>query len=162
MRDVRRKFKILGLPPIWAAVIAVVLIVLAISAVYFLLRRPSTSVHPLVNTLTLAGLDGHIGEPFGVAVKGRDIYVSDGENGVIWKIASDGTATEFAVGLDTPSGIAFAGDDLIVADPGTHSIKKSFAERKGRVIGRHGWSTWLGGRRSERGEIRRTDRRRRF
>ena len=123
-----------------------VLIVLAIAAVYFLFRRPSPIVRPLVNTLTLAGLDGRIGEPFGIAVKGREIYVSDGENGVIWKIASDGIATQFAAGLDTPSGIAFAGDDLIVADPGAHSIKKITPNGKVELFaGTDGSSAWVDG-----------------
>lgn len=150
MRDAHRNLKILGLPPKWAGVIAVFLIGVAIAAGFFLLRRQSPSVRPLVNALTVAGFDGRIGEPFGVAVKGRDVFVSDGENGVIWKIASDGIATQFAAGLDTPSGIAFAGDDLIVADPGTHSIKK--ITPNGKVVslaGTDGSSGWLDGTANE-------------
>ncbi|MGB5013181.1 MAG: hypothetical protein WBO68_04060, partial [Pyrinomonadaceae bacterium] len=74
-------------------------------------------------TSTIAGIDNSIGEPFGIAVKDGVTYVSDGEKGVIWRIAADGTATVFASGLDTPSGIAFnTNGDLIVADSGSNSI----------------------------------------
>ena len=55
---------------------------------------------------TVAGLKGEFGEPFGIAMKGSDIYVSDGQNGKIWVIRS-GAVSVFAEGLDTPSGIAF-------------------------------------------------------
>ena len=72
----------------------------------------------------VAGSDGEFGEPFGVATKGDDIYVSDGEKGKIIKISADGSSTEFASGFDTPSGIAFDGaGNLIVADSGSNTIK---------------------------------------
>ena len=72
---------------------------------------------------TLAGTKGEFGEPFGIAVKGRDIYVSDGQNGKIW-LVSGAVPTVFADGLDTPSGIAFdKAGNLIVADSGSHTIK---------------------------------------
>jgi len=72
---------------------------------------------------TIAGIDNTIGEPFGIAVKDGETYVSDGEKGVIWRIAADGVATVFASGLDTPSGIAFnTNGDLLVADAGSNSI----------------------------------------
>lgn len=72
---------------------------------------------------TVAGLNGELGETFGIAVKGEDIYVSDGVYGVIWMV-KEGTVTRFAEGLDTPSGIAFTkSGDLVVADTGSHSIK---------------------------------------
>ncbi len=74
---------------------------------------------------TIAGIDNSIGEPFGIASKDGATYVSDGEKGLIWKIAPDGNATIFANGLDTPSAIAFdKNGDLIVADSGTSTIKK--------------------------------------
>ncbi len=72
---------------------------------------------------TVAGTSGEFGEPFGVAVRGRDVYVSDGQSDKIWRVRG-GTPAVFAKGLDTPSAIAFDKDgNLIVADSGTHTIK---------------------------------------
>ena len=72
----------------------------------------------------IAGSDGEFGEPFGVAVREGDTYVSDGENGKILKISADGLVTEFATGFDTPSGVAFDEvGNLVVADSGSNTIK---------------------------------------
>ncbi len=80
---------------------------------------------PITNVSTLAGIDGQIGEPFGIASKDGVTYISDGENGKIWRAAADGTLTAFASGLDTPSAIAFdKNGDLFVADSGSNTIKK--------------------------------------
>jgi sugar lactone lactonase YvrE len=106
---------------------------LAIAAALFLLAglasilwfvSPSTrSVMPYAHVSTVAGTGGEFGEPFGIAVKGNDIYVSDGQHGRIWRVTG-AAITVFADGLDTPSGIAFdPGGNLIVADPGSHTIK---------------------------------------
>lgn len=74
---------------------------------------------------TLAGLDREFGEPFGVAVKDAEIYVSDGDGGKIFKVFRDGRTEVFTDKLDTPSQLAFdKNGDLIVADSGTHTIKK--------------------------------------
>lgn len=71
---------------------------------------------------TVAGEGGKFGETFGIAVKGRDIYVSDGQNGKIWRVRGD--IEVFAEGLHTPSAIAFDNNNnLVVADSGTHTIK---------------------------------------
>ncbi len=65
------------------------------------------------------------GEPFGVAVKAGEVYASDGETGKIWRISNNQTFTLVSDKFDTPSQIAFdANGDLIVADSGTHTIKK--------------------------------------
>jgi sugar lactone lactonase YvrE len=72
---------------------------------------------------TVAGATGVIGEPFGIAVNGTDIYVSDGQNGKILLVKGD-SLTVFADGLDTPSGIAFdRSGNLLVADSGSNTIK---------------------------------------
>lgn len=82
-------------------------------------RKPWTSVR------TLAGLNREFGEPFGIAVKNEEIYVSDGENGKVFKVSKDGHFETLTDQLDTPSQIAFdKNGDLIVADSGTHTIKK--------------------------------------
>lgn len=74
---------------------------------------------------TLAGLNGEFGEPFGIAIKDAEIYVSDGDGGKIFKVFRDGRTEVFTDKLDTPSQIAFdKNGDLIVADSGSHTIKK--------------------------------------
>ncbi len=74
---------------------------------------------------TLFGTNPKIGEPFGVAVKADEIYVSDGDGGKILKISKVGAATVLTDKLDTPSQIVFDKNaDLIVADSGTNTIKK--------------------------------------
>src|SRR5690606_21938451 len=78
---------------------------------------------------TAVGLNREFTEPFGIAVRNGDVYVSDGGEGVIKKISADGSVSIFARGFETPSDIAFDGDgNLIVADSGSHSIKKVDAE----------------------------------
>ncbi len=74
---------------------------------------------------TIAGIDNSIGEPFGIAAKDGMTYISDGEKGEIWKIEADGRSSVLAKGLDTPSAVAIdKNGDLLVADSGTHTIKK--------------------------------------
>ncbi|MFN0280158.1 MAG: hypothetical protein ACKVRN_16395 [Pyrinomonadaceae bacterium] len=86
-------------------------------------RSSNDFIPTLRHVSTIAGTNGEFGEPFGIAVKETDIYISDGQNGKIWRVTS-GTPTVFAEGLDTPSGIAFdPAGNLIVADPGSHTIK---------------------------------------
>ena len=80
-------------------------------------------------------MPGEFSEPFGIAVKGDDTYISDGQNGKILKIAGDGTVSDFASGFETPSAIAFAKNgDLIVADTGSHSIKSVNAAGEIRTL----------------------------
>jgi sugar lactone lactonase YvrE len=71
---------------------------------------------------TVAGVNGEFGEPFGIAVRDGVTYVSDGELDRIWRLDAAGPKT-FAEGLDTPSGMAFADGNLIVADTGSHTIR---------------------------------------
>ena len=86
--------------------------------------RPETHGTAFRSVRAIAGPESELGEPYGIAFKGDEIFVSDGAAGKIWKI-SGGTVTEFAADLDTPSGIAFeANGDLIVADSGSHTIKR--------------------------------------
>lgn len=81
---------------------------------------------------TVAGTGKEIGEPFGIAVKGSDIYISDGQNDKIWRLDKKGL-TVFAEGLDTPSGIAFLPNgDLVVAETGSNRITQ--INKKGERI----------------------------
>lgn len=108
----RIKFAALGLG---------VLAIVGIVALAWVLSR-DRSPRSFQHVSTLAGTGGEFGEPFGIAVRGKSIYVSDGQAGKIWRI-EDGTATVYAEGLNTPSGIAFNDrGDLIVADAGSHTI----------------------------------------
>lgn len=78
-----------------------------------------------VRVETHFGLDGQFAEPFGVAVNGADIFISDGQNGKVVKYTSRAGTTDFATGLHTPSSMAFAENgDLIVADSGSSTIKR--------------------------------------
>jgi sugar lactone lactonase YvrE len=75
--------------------------------------------------VTVTGFDDKISEPFGIAERDGDIYVSDGQYGKIFKIKSGSERIEFATGLNTPSGVAFDSDgNLLVADSGTSTIRK--------------------------------------
>ena len=73
---------------------------------------------------TVAGANNEFGEPFGVAVKGDDTYVSDGADGRIFRVGKNGLHIDFTSGFETPSGIAFnKSGELIVADTGSHTVK---------------------------------------
>jgi sugar lactone lactonase YvrE len=73
---------------------------------------------------TLAGTNREFGEPFGLAVKDDVLYVSDGEQGKIWRVLKNGKVEAVTDKLNTPSGIAFDKQGfLIVADSGSHTIK---------------------------------------
>ncbi|MEO7672843.1 MAG: hypothetical protein ABIU09_02050, partial [Pyrinomonadaceae bacterium] len=103
-----------------------ILFVSVLATFYFTLCAcfdPSNT--PYTNVRTLAGINGEFAEPFGIAVKGSDNYVSDGETGKIWRFSHNSAPVEFASGFDTPSAIAFdKNGDLLVADTGSHTIKR--------------------------------------
>lgn len=110
-------------------IIALVLILAAatvLAAVYYSVCGCfDVAAKPLTNVTTVAGLKSEFGEPFGIAIKDGDVYVSDGMTNKIWRIPPGGDPVEFAAGLNTPSAIAFhPSGDLIVADTGSHTIKK--------------------------------------
>jgi sugar lactone lactonase YvrE len=101
------------------------LFVLALLAALFVDRGGEPGPAVFTSVRTLVGVNREFGEPFAIAVKNDEIYISDGEAGKIWKFVPGQEISVFASGLDTPSGIAFdKTGDLIVADPGTHTIKK--------------------------------------
>lgn len=78
-----------------------------------------SKVHTIVNQT------GKLGEPFGIAVKADEIFFSDGEDGKIWRVSNYQDFSILSDKFDTPSAIAFdKNGDLIVADSGTHTIKK--------------------------------------
>ncbi len=80
---------------------------------------------PFTKVTTFVGKNKEFGEPFGVAVKDGILFISDGEQGKILRASDDGSLEIITDKLDTPSAIAFdKNGDLIVADSGTHTIKK--------------------------------------
>ena len=80
---------------------------------------------PIDKTRTIKNDKEKFGEPFGIAYRNSEIFVSDGETGKIWRISNNQIFALVSDKFDTPSGIAFDGNgDLIVADSGTHTIKK--------------------------------------
>ena len=88
-------------------------------------QKPEEKPKPFTKVATLTSATEKIGEPFGIAVKGDEIFVSDGETGRILKISKNGVSSVLTDKLDTPSQIAFdRNGDLIVADSGSHTIKK--------------------------------------
>lgn len=88
-------------------------------------KKTEKSLKSAPKSKTFAGINEKFGEPFGIAIKNDEIYVSDGEKGLIWKISSGGAMQVFAQNLQTPSQIVFDKEEnLIVADSGTNTIKK--------------------------------------
>lgn len=80
---------------------------------------------PISKVTTLAGFNREFGEPFGVAVKDNVLYVSDGEQGKIFRLSMDGKVDVLTDKLNTPSQIVFdKNGDLIVADSGASTIKR--------------------------------------
>ncbi len=115
-----------------AAAAAGVILLALLAVVVWFWWGTGTGVKPYRFVSTVAGTSGEFGEPFGIAVRGNDVFVSDGQNDQIWRVSA-GKATVFAAGLDTPSGIAFTKNgELIVADTGSHTIKSINA--KGEVM----------------------------
>lgn len=84
---------------------------------------------------TISGVEGSIGEPFGIAERKGTVYFSDGQNGKVWRIVASGNAEVFAEGLDTPSGVALTkAGDLIVADSGSGTIRLIDSSGKASTI----------------------------
>ncbi len=93
-----------------------------------------SSIRPFAKVTSLAGSAGELGEPFGSAIKGDQVFVSDGEKGTIWRIEPNGKAAVFADGLNTPSAITYLGNSLIVADTGSHTIRKIGPDGRSEIV----------------------------
>ncbi|CAN5685163.1 hypothetical protein BH24ACI3_BH24ACI3_00550 [soil metagenome] len=82
-------------------------------------------VVPFQSVTTAVNPGDKLAEPFGIAVKGDEIYFSDGNSGTIYRYSPAAGLSEFAAGFETPSGIAFDNEgSLLVADTGSHTIKR--------------------------------------
>lgn len=132
---------------ILTAVFAFAFIVFIAACVfYFFFYQPYEKNRlSFTNVTTLAGLNAEFDEPFGVAAKNGEVFISDGQTGKIWRLAKDGQASVFAENLHTPSAMAFnKNGDLIVADSGSHTIKK---------IDKSGLVTIIAGRENQPGDV---------
>lgn len=88
-------------------------------------RLSETQKIPFTKVRTVHNPNEKLGEPFGIAVLNGEVFFSDGETGRIWRISNLQTFSIVTDKFDTPSAIAFdKNGDLIVADSGTHTIKK--------------------------------------
>ncbi|CAN5649686.1 hypothetical protein BH24ACI2_BH24ACI2_03100 [soil metagenome] len=88
-------------------------------------RKSKPGPIPISKVTTFAGKNKEFGEPFGIAAKDGVLYVSDGEQGKILRVSDKGSLEIITDKLATPSAIAFdKNGDLIVADSGTHTIKR--------------------------------------
>lgn len=84
---------------------------------------------------TFAGMNKEFGEPFGIVFKDSELFVADGDKGKIFVIEQDGKSKVLTDKLDTPSNIVFdKNGDLLVADSGTHTIKKVLSNGKIELI----------------------------
>ena len=96
-----------------------------IVSVFVSCRKSAPETTPLQKVKTYSGINREFGEPFGLAVRDNILYVSDGEQGTIRRVTKEGSVNVLTDKLHTPSAIAVdANGDLIVADSGSHTIKK--------------------------------------
>src|SRR3990170_3729667 len=111
----RRRTRTLAIILILASV-AASSIAIAVYYAYYREDRNAPAVY-FRSVGTIAGKGREFGEPFGIAVRNGDIFVSDGDTGRILKIDPAGSVSVVAEGLNTPSAIVFdSTGDLIVAD----------------------------------------------
>ncbi len=116
------------------AIAAGVALLAVLGAILWFSRSTDNEPGPYLYVRTIAGIQGEFGEPFGIAVKGEEILVSDGQHGKIWRLGKDQPVV-FADGLVTPSAIAFDKDgNLIVADSGSHTIKSVNSNGETRIV----------------------------
>jgi len=103
---------------------AIIVAALFLTSCRFLSGPFGGTFKPFTTVESVSTNGSSLAEPFGVAIKEDVVFISDGLNGKIVRISGE-TVQDFAVGLNTPSAIAFAPDgSLVVADTGSHTIKK--------------------------------------
>lgn len=103
-------------------IIVKTLVVLA--AAWAVACQSSADPKAFQRVITHARFVDRTSEPFGIAEKDGDLYVSDGQHGRILKISAWPDRSVFADGLDTPSGVAFdSKGNLFVADSGSSTIQ---------------------------------------
>lgn len=121
MRSPRRRKQITIKNRVAAVVAGGALLLIIFAAFWYM--WPANAVGNYQYVTAIAGLSGDIGEPFGIAVRGNEIFVSDGQNDKIWRI-NGSEISAYSEGLTTPSGMAFdKGGNLLFADTGSHTIR---------------------------------------
>ena len=147
-----------------ALVVIALLLILAGSAVFILLRlkrRPvPTAAGWRAHVTTVAGDatprvrdseqpgQAAFSDPFGIAIaKDGSIYVSDaGESDAVRRINPAGAVTNFAGSFNTPSGLAIASDgNLYLADTGNNRISKITPEGGVTTIAGDGTAGYIDG-----------------
>lgn len=111
----------------FSAIIAFLFFALIVGVlIYFAYQwKSDQKVENFTHSRTFFGIKREIAEPFGIAEKDGEIFVSDGENGRILRITDGETFAIVTDKLHTPSALAFdKNGDLIVADSGSHTVKK--------------------------------------
>lgn len=111
---------------------SVSLALILISALFLTACSSGGEVAPRYEKVaTFAGIPNaeggaQIKEPYGLAINAAgELFISDGEDGKIWKADKAGALTLVTAKLHTPSAIAFdKNGTLYVADTGSHTIKK--------------------------------------
>ena len=106
--------------------IVAAILIAAAAGLYFVFSPKKTGeTVAFTSVRTVFNPQVKIGEPFGIAERDGEIFVSDGDGGKIWRGSFAGDFTLLSDKFDTPSAIAFdQSGDLIVADSGSHTIKK--------------------------------------
>ncbi|MBP9110901.1 MAG: SMP-30/gluconolactonase/LRE family protein [Pyrinomonadaceae bacterium] len=121
MRSPRRRKQITIKNRVAVVVAGGALLLIIFAAFWYM--WPANAVGDYKYVTAIAGLSGDIGEPFGIAVRGNEIFVSDGQNDKIWRI-NGSEISAYSEGLTTPSGMAFdKGGNLLFADTGSHTIR---------------------------------------
>lgn len=106
-------------------VLCAAMLIFAVCFISFSCRKIENKQLPLSKVNSIFDLNNKFGEPFGIAVKNDEIFVSDGESGKVWRISNLNNFVVLTDKLNTPSAIAFdKNGDLIVADSGSHTIRK--------------------------------------
>lgn len=99
--------------------------VISLAFYYFFYKTDAPETIALTKARTVYNKSFKLGEPFGIAARDGDIFVSDGEAGKIWRISDLQSYTVLSDKFHTPSAIAFdKNGDLVVADSGSHTIKR--------------------------------------
>jgi hypothetical protein len=73
-----------------------------------------------VNASLISGL----GEPYGIAVSGNDLFVVNGESGTIGEYTTSAATVnaDLISGLNSPAGLAISGNDLFVESFYGHTV----------------------------------------
>jgi sugar lactone lactonase YvrE len=105
--------------------LAVFTAALSLFVYFYFQRKHKLEIIPISKVRTIYNPAVKLSEPFGIAAKNGEVFVSDGETGKIWRISNLHDFSVLSDKFSTPSAIALdLNGDLIVADSGSHTIKR--------------------------------------